>query len=144
MSNESDFVFPEIHCGLNVEVSWTPTFSGRRLGVVCKPKSRSASILVWTEDGPHFYADCRHRNDPRIVANPEWLMEDTLNRAIFDVSEVEHKRLRSDETINRAMTLLDQLGEDIAKLKEAVFGPEPARRGRPPKQQPEPELVEAR
>lgn len=141
-TSESEFVFPELHCGMAVDVAWNVGFSKPRLGIVCKPKSRSASILVWTEEGPRFYSDCRHRSDPRILTNPEWLVEDSQNRAIFEVNEIERRRLRSDDTLTRAMALLDGMSEDIGKLKEAVFGPEPARRGRPPKPQPEPVEVE--
>lgn len=118
--NASGFVFPELHCGMAVDVSWNVGFSKPRLGIVCKPKSNSASILVWTEEGPMFYADCRHRADPRILTNPEWLTEDSRNRCIFEVSEVERRRLRSDQTLARAMTILDELVADVVRLKEAV------------------------
>jgi hypothetical protein len=117
--NETGFVFPKLDCGQNVEVAWNIGFSKRRLGKVSQPKSNSCSIEVMTEDGTRMYRDCRHRDDPRLLSNPEWLAEDPGNRAIFDISEVEHRRMRSDQTLARAMGMLDDMAADIVRLKEA-------------------------
>lgn len=118
--NDTGFVFPKLDCGQNVEVAWNIGFSKRRLGKVSQPKVSSCSIEVMTENGTVMYRDCRHRNDPRLLNNPEWLAEDPNNRAIFDISEVERRRMRSDDTLARAMAMLDSMASDIARLKEAT------------------------
>jgi len=151
-AEKPSFIMPKLHPGMSVDIAFTNVFSHPMLGIICKPKAHSASVLVFTPDGPKLYFDCRHKDDPWLVEHTDWLAGDQESRAIFDVSTAERERLATIETVKRCLELVQQLSAEVAALKESsgakVAAPvtydndlegafsEPRPRGRPRKLQP--------
>mgnify|MGYP003147300141 CR=1 FL=1 len=83
------FVMPKLHNGMFVDIDSSLEFTRPVLGMVIQAKKHSASILAWTREGPWSYADCRHKDDPRNLRNPNWAADQPKNCAYFRLSERE-------------------------------------------------------
>lgn len=118
---------PEVHPGDDVMVRPQPTSTDAHYGKIVAVYPDSVDVRTFQERNPRMFADCLHRDDPRIIERPGMFEFD--ERGIFDFTEGEKRRREQSARMDAIEAMLEKLASQVAVLDAR---PKP---GRPRKQQ---------
>ena len=116
---QPEFVFPEIHTMMAVEVTTTLDWSEFSAGMVLRPKNRGADIVMMHggfAGGMAQLRDCLHESDPWIQERPAMFEEG--DRGIFRLAKSEKQMRMILDQFVQTNAAIEELVARVAKLEQ--------------------------